>query len=60
MIFGSLYSNTYTLPVLEIIILSQYSKMSSGYGFWSDMSIRDFRNGKVRSVNIYIKYGTNV
>ena len=60
MIFGSLYSNTYTLPVLEIIILSQYSKMSSGYGFWSDMSIRDFLNGKVRSVNNYIKNGTNV
>ena len=60
MILGSLYSNTYTLPVLEIIILSQYSKMSSGYGFWSDMSIRDFLNGKVRSVNNYIKNGTNV
>ena len=60
MILGSLYSNTYTLPVLEIIILSQYSKMSSGYGFWSDMSIRDFLNGKVRSVNNYIKNGTTV
>ena len=27
--------------------------MSSGYGFWSDMSIRDFLNGKVKSVNNY-------
>ena len=30
--------------------------MSSGYGFWSDMSIGDFLNGKVKSVNIYLRY----
>ena len=30
--------------------------MSSGYGFWSDMTIGDFLNGKVKSVNIYIRY----
>ena len=34
--------------------------MSSGYGFWSDMSIGEFLNGKVNSVNNYIIYGTNV
>ena len=27
--------------------------MSSGNGFWSDMSIGDFLNGKVKSVNNY-------
>ena len=32
--------------------------MSSGYGFWSDMSIEDFLNGKVKSVNNYITYIT--
>ena len=30
--------------------------MSSGYGFWSDISIGDFLNGKVKSVNIYLRY----
>ena len=30
--------------------------MSSGYEFWSDMSIGDFVNGKVKSVNIYKRY----
>ena len=30
--------------------------MSSGYEFWSDMSIGDFLNGKVKSVNIYVRY----
>ena len=34
--------------------------MSGGYGFWSGMSIRDFLNGKVKAVNNYIIYGTNV
>ena len=34
--------------------------MSGGYGFWSDMSIGDFLNGKVKSVNNYIIYGPNV
>ena len=34
--------------------------MSGGYRFWSDMSIGDFLNGKVKSVNNYIIYGTNV
>ena len=60
MIFVNLCSQTYTLPVLEIIILSQQDKISSGYGCWSDMSIEDFLNGKVKSVNNYIIYGTNV
>ena len=55
-----LYSQTCTLPVLEIIILSQQGKISSGCGFWSDMSIEDFLNGKLKSVNNYIMYGTNV
>ena len=58
MIFVNIYSQTYTLPVLEIFILSQQDKMSSGYGFWSDMSIEDFLNGKVKSVNNYITYIT--
>ena len=31
--------------------------MSSGYGFWLDMSVGDFLNGKVKPVNIYIIYG---
>ena len=60
MTFVNLYSQTYTLPALGIIILSQQDKISSGYGFWSDMSIEDFLNGKVKSVNNYIIYGTNV
>ena len=60
MIFVKVYSQTYTLPVLEIIILSQWDKMSSGYGFWLDMSIEDFLNGTVKSVNNYIICGTNV
>ena len=30
--------------------------MSGGYGFWSDISIGDFLNGKVKSVNIYLRY----
>ena len=30
--------------------------MASGYGFWSDMSIADSLNGKVKSVNIYVTY----
>ena len=34
--------------------------MSNGYEFWSDMSIEDFLNGKMKSVNNYIIYGTNV
>ena len=35
--------------------------MSHGYEFWSDMSIGDFLNGEVKSVdNYYIIYGTNV
>ena len=35
--------------------------MSSGYGFWSDMSMEDLLNDKVKSVNNYYAiYGTNV
>ena len=34
--------------------------MSGGYGFWSDMSIRNFLNGKVKPVNNYIIYGANL
>ena len=61
MIFYNSYSNTYIFPALEIIILSQLDKMSRGYEFWSDMSIGDFLNGEVKSVdNYYIIYGTNV
>ena len=30
--------------------------MSSGNGFWSGISIGDSLNGKVKSVNIYIRY----
>ena len=56
----NVYSQTYTLPALEIIILSQWNKLSSGYGYWLDTSIEDFLNGKVKSVNNYIIYGTNV
>ena len=33
--------------------------MSSEYGFWSDMSIGDFLNGKVNSVNNCITYAKN-
>ena len=32
--------------------------MFSGCGFCSDMSIGDFFNGKVKSVNIYLRYLT--
>ena len=60
MIFVKVYSQTYTLPVLEIIISSQQDKMSSGYGFWLDMSMEDFLNGTVKSANNYIIYSTNV
>ena len=52
MVFINLYSKTHTVPALEINILSQWDKISSGYGFWSDMSLEDFLNSKV--------YGTNV
>ena len=52
MVFVNLYSKTFTVPALEIIISSQWDKISSGYGFWPDMSIEDFLNSKV--------YGTNV
>ena len=52
MVFVNLYSKTYTAPALEINILSQWDKISSGYGFWSDMSLEDFLNSKV--------YGTNI
>ena len=34
--------------------------MFGGYAFWLDMSTGDFLNGKVKSVNNYIIYGTNV
>ena len=34
--------------------------MSSGYGFWLDMSMEDFLNGTVKSANNYIIYSTNV
>ena len=34
--------------------------MPAGYGFWSDMSIEDFLNDKVKSVNNYVIHGTNV
>ena len=60
MIFVNIYSNTYTLPTLEINILSQQGKITGGYGFWPDMSIRDFLDGKVKPVNNYIKHGTNL
>ena len=60
MIFVTLYPKTYTFPALEIIILSQQGKISSGYQFWSGMSIKNFLNGKEKSVNNYIIYGTHV
>ena len=34
--------------------------MSGGDGFWVEMSIGDFLNGKMKSVNNYVIYGTNV